>query len=352
VDDLRTRAPHPRTPRARTKGVVGDCAVYRDGVPAPHRMGVAEAAEAARAGEGFVWIGLQEATAEEITGVAELFALPPLAVEDAVRAHQRPKIEVYDDVVFVVLKPVRYVDRVEVVDVSEIALFVGERFVITVRHGATDVLGRVRRELDEGVSDEVLGFGPTAVLYRAADLVVDEYEHVIECIDVDVDDIESRVFGPGEDDHAERIYNLKREVAEFRRALVPLLRPLEELAAGDVPLVAPAADSHFRDVHDHALRAADRVEGIDRLLSDVLQANVARVTVAQSTIALRQNEDTRKISAWAAIALVPTAIAGLYGMNFDNIPELHWTYGYFAVLAVTGTICAVLHRLFTRNGWL
>ncbi|GEA88986.1 magnesium and cobalt transport protein CorA [Cellulomonas cellasea] len=347
MDDLRDRLP-----QGRVASAVGECAVYGDGPGGPRRLDLADAAAVARGGEGFVWIGLQQATAAQITEVAALFHLPPLAVEDAVQAHQRPKLEVYDDVAFAVLKPVRYVDRIEVVDVGEIAVFVGERFVITVRHGSTDVLGRVRRELGGGLAEEVAAFGPTAVLYRAADLIVDGYERVIERIDVDVDDIEARVFGPGEDDHAERIYNLKREVAEFRRALVPLLRPLEQLAAGGVEHVAPAAGSWFRDVHDHALRAADRVEGIDRLLSDVLQANVARVTVVQSGIALRQNEDTRRISAWAAIALVPTAIAGLYGMNFDNIPELHWKYGYFAVLTVIASACTVLHRLFKRNGWL
>lgn len=346
MDDLHTRHLAPETLGAR------DCVLYAEGAAAVRGLDVHAAATLARDGGGFVWIALQQATTAEITAVADLFHLPALAVEDAVKAHQRPKLEVHDDVVFVVLKPVRYVDRVEVVDVSEIALFLGEGFVVTVQHGRCDVLGRVRRELDDAAAAEVLRFGPTAVLYRAADLVVDEYERVIAHIDVDVDDIESRVFGPGDDDHAERIYNLKREVAELRRAVVPLLRPLEGLASGGVAHVAPETGSHFRDVHDHALRAADLVEGIDRLLSDVLQANVARVTVVQSDIALRQNEDTRKISAWAAIALVPTAVAGLYGMNFDNIPELHWKYGYFAVLAVIAATCSALHRSFKRNGWL
>lgn len=347
MDDLRAHAT-----QERLSDVVGGCALYRETDERPHPLGLADAVAAARDGDGFVWIGLHHATAAQITEVAELFHLPTLAVEDAVKAHQRPKLEVHGDVVFAVLKPVRYIDPVHVVDVAEIAVFLGERFVLTVRHGDSDVLERVRRELDEGLAPEVLAFGPTAVLYRAADLVVDEYEEALGHIDLDVDIIETQVFGPGEDDHAERIYNLKREIAEFRRAVVPLLRPLEELAAGYVGHVPAAASSHFRDVHDHALRAADRVEGVDRLLSDVLQANVARVTVVQSAIALRQNEDTRKISAWAAIALVPTAVAGLYGMNFDNIPELHWKYGYFAVLAVIGTTCTVLHRLFKRNGWL
>jgi magnesium transporter len=160
------------------------------------------------------------------------------------------------------------------------------------------------------------------------------------------------VFSTDPGDYAERIYKLKREVLEFRRAVAPLAGPLERLAAGTVPGVSDGLRQHFRDVHDHLLRAADAIEGHDRLLTDVLQANVARVGVQQSAVAVRQNEDMRKISAWAAIALVPTAIAGIYGMNFDNMPELNWKYGYFLVLAVIATACLSLHRLFKRNGWL
>jgi magnesium transporter len=260
-------------------------------------------------------------------------------------------------VVFFVLKPVRYVDRDEVVDINEIAVFLGPHFVVTVRHGDSPIVRQVRQELDApagsgGVGDEALRSGPGAVLYRAADLVVDGYEDVIEKINDDVDEIEGQVFGPGGDDHAERIYKLKQEVAEFRRAVLPLARPLESLLTADVPYVPAGLGAYFRDVHDHLLRAADAVEGIDRQLTDVLQANTARVTTAQSRVALRQNEDMRKISAWAAIALVPTAIAGVYGMNFENMPELRWEYGYFVVLALIVGACLLLHRLFRRNGWL
>ena len=330
---------------------ITDCAVYTGGHRRPGALHLSDAGKVARTSEGYVWIGLQQPTASDIAAVAAEFDLPELAVEDAVKAHQRPKVEVYDDVVFVVLKPVHYVDHEEVVDVSEIALFLGPTFVVTVRHGETDALRRVRGELDRETRGSP-DFGPTSVLYRVADLIVDEYERAIAYIDVDVDDIETQVFGPGEDDHAERIYMLKREVGEFRRAVAPLVGALESLVNGDVPYIPEAAHSYFRDVLDHAIRAVDRVEALDRLLTDVLQANVARVTVGQSNIALRQNEDVRKISAWAAIALVPTAIAGIYGMNFDHMPELRWEYGYFAVLGVIATACAVLHRLFRRNGWL
>jgi len=266
---------------------------------------------------------------------------------------------VYDEIVFAVLKPVRYVDHDEVVDVAEIAVFLGPTFVVTVRHGDSDVLRRVRAELDTD-SSPWTQLGPAGVLYRAADLAVDGYEEAIEAINSDVDEIESRVFDSGDnDDNSERIYKLKREIAEFRRAVQPLAGPLQQLAGGTVPGVAKSTAQYFRDVHDHVLRATDAIEGHDRLLSDVLQADLARVaaqqsriSVRQNEIAVRQNEDMRKISAWAAIALVPTAIAGIYGMNFDNIPELHWRYGYFIVWGVIITVCATLHRLFHRNGWL
>lgn len=336
--------------RLGAAAVVGDCGVYENGRRLPGRIPLHEAGDIARHTQGFVWIGLQQASAADIAEVAEEFDLPPLAVEDAIKAHQRPKLEVYSDIVFIVLKPVRYVDHEEVVEVESISLFLGRGFVVSVRHGDTRILGRVRDEFDQG--SDLLQFGPAAVLYRAADLVVDGYEEAIDCINEDVDEIEAQVFGPGEDDHAQRIYKLKQEVAEFRRAVAPLARPLERLADGAVPCVDPATGTYFRDVHDHVLRAADFIDGLSGLLSDVLQANVARVTVVQSQIALRQNEDMRRISAWAAIALVPTAIAGVYGMNFEHMPELRWKYGYLLVMLVIGTACLGLHRLFRRNEWL
>ena len=330
---------------------VVDCGAYTGGRRVPGRVPLRQAAEVAHGTDGFVWVGLQQASNEDVAEVAAQFKLPALAVEDAVKAHQRPKLEVYGDVVFVILKPVDYIDHDEVVKVTEIAMFIGPTFVVTVRHGENDVLRRVRQELDSAAADAVT-FGSTAVLYRAADLVVDGYEEALQDINIDIDEIEAQVFGPGDDDHAERIYKLKQEVGEFRRAVLPLARPLERLAAGSVPHIAPASTTYFRDVHDHLLRAADEVETIDRQLTDVLQANTARVTTGQSRVSLRQNEDMRKISAWAAIALVPTAIAGIYGMNFDNMPELHWRYGYFVVLLVIVGVCLLLHRAFRRQGWL
>lgn len=338
-------------PLTGADAAIGDCGLYTRGRRVPGRVPLRQAGGAAGATDGYVWVGLREPTTADIAEVAAEFRLPALAVDDAVNAHQRPKLEVYDDVVFVVLKPVRYVDHVEVVEITEIAMFLRPHAAVTVRHGEGGVLRAVRAELDAGVPPEE-DFGPAGVLYRTADRVVDAYEVALEHINVDVDEIEGQVFGPGEDDHAERIYKLKQEVAEFRRAMLPLVRPLERLAAGEVPHVPAAAEPYFRDVHDHLLRAVDAIEVIDRQLTDVLQANTARVTTGQSRVALRQNEDMRKISAWAAIALVPTAIAGIYGMNFDHMPELHWRYGYFVVLGVIAVACVALYRAFRRNRWL
>jgi magnesium transporter len=331
--------------------VIGDCAVYEKGLRSSERVAFEDAAKVARDTSGFVWIGLQNPGEADLARVAEEFALPALAVEDAFKAHQRPKLEVYDGVVFVVLRPVRYVDSDEIVEVEEIALFLGQHFVVTVRHGKTVVLQHVRKELDSNTVPSGL-HGPTAVLHRAADLIVDEYTDVAGFIDDDVAQIEAQVFGEREGDHAERIYKLKREVLEFRRAVMPLAEPLHRLMTGSVPAVDPESAQYFRDVHDHVQRVIDEIERHDRLLSDILQANVARVSVQQNTVAVRQNEDMRKISAWAAIGLVPTGIAGIYGMNFHYMPELEWHFGYFVVLGIIAGTCSILYRTFKRNKWL
>lgn len=330
--------------------MIVDCALYTHDHSRHGISDIAGALSEAQEAGGFVWIGLVSPTAGEFLDISDDFGLPILAVEDAVRAHQRPKLERYGDVTFAVVKPARYVDHQEVVELSELAIFLGEHFVITVRHGNSDVPHAVRGELESNTA--VLAHGPAGVLYRALDLAVDGYLEVVEAIGVDIDEIEDQVFGGEGGEHAERIYKLKSEVLEFRRAVVPLAAPLQRLVAGEVPWVGEAAQPYFRDVHDHVLRAADAIEGYDNLLTNVLQANLAQVTVEQSRVAVRQNEDMRKISAWAAMALVPTAIAGVYGMNFDYMPELRTRYGYFVVLAVIAGVCTGLHALFRRNDWL
>ena len=239
--------------------VVADCAVYESGRRRPGRVSVAHAAQAARRTDGFVWIGLQQPTTEDVAAIARDFDLPPLAVEDAVKAHQRPKLEIYDDVVFMVLKPVSYVDHEEVVNISEIAVFLGPTFVVTVRHGDSDVLRRVRAELDAG-GPEAMSHGPTWVLYRAADLVVDGYEEAIAFINEDVDEIESQVFASADADGPLGAH-LQAQAGDRRVPASGAAARGAAGAAGGGPRAAAidaAASTYFRDVHDHVLRAARR----------------------------------------------------------------------------------------------
>ncbi|MGQ0631182.1 MAG: magnesium and cobalt transport protein CorA [Sporichthyaceae bacterium] len=317
--------------------------LYVGGKPEQAPADLCEALAEARRREGFVWVELAHPTHRQMMRIAEVIGLPAIAVDDAVEAHQRPKSQVHGDVLAVVFKPVHYVDPIDVVTVTELAVFVGPCFVVTVRHGATTVLEEVRARV--GSDEEQSAFGAAQILVRCADEVVDGYQVAIDHILEDVDTIEEQVFGVGVTDRSERIYKLKREVAEFRRAVSPLGRTLERLSEIRTVSLPPETAPYFREITDHLLRSADRIEGIDRLLSDILAANTARVSV-------RQNEDMRKISAWAAIALVPTAIAGIYGMNFDHMPELEWRLGYPMVLAVIGATCGLLHRSFRRNNWL
>ncbi len=305
---------------------------------------ISAAIAAANQPNDFVWIGLHEPTQQEMDEVASKLDLHRLAVEDAVRAHQRPKLEPYDGgLLFMVVRTLWYVDAEDAVETGEIAVFLGDRYVVTVRHGAGAELTVKRRDLER--HHEVLGHGPYAVLYSVCDRVVDEYESVAAELQKDVDQIELSVFSGTRGNDSERIYTLKREVAEFRRAVAPLREPLTHLASGQVAGVPSAAQAFFRDVADHAVRVHEEVESLDSLLSSAHNAQLARISV-------QQNDDMRKISAWIAIAAVPTAVAGIYGMNFDHMPELRWTFGYPLVLLVMLGVCTTLFRLFKRSGWL
>ncbi|WP_328502464.1 magnesium and cobalt transport protein CorA [Streptomyces sp. NBC_00457] len=300
---------------------------------------------------GFVWLGLHEPTELEFARVAELFGLHPLAVEDAVHAHQRPKVEQYGDVLFAVFKTVTYVEHAEltatseVVDTGEIMVFAGPDFVVTVRHGRHGSLGLLREDLE--ADPRQLAQGPAAVLHAIADHVVDDYLTVTDALQNDIDHVESAVFSPqdGRGGDAGRIYQLKRELLEFKRAVVPLDRPMNRLATDPACSVAPGIRPYFRDVSDHLTRVTEQIHAFDGLLDSILQAHLAQVTVAQ-------NEDMRKITAWAAIIAVPTMVCGVYGMNFQHMPELHWKFGYPLVMAVIATACFVTHRGFKRKGWL
>jgi magnesium transporter len=323
--------------------VIVDCAVYENGSRQAGKLHLSEAFEACQQEDAFVWLGLHEPTAEEFEAVRGEFGLHELAVEDAIKAHQRPKLELYDDTLLVVLKPVRYIDPEELIETGEILIFVNEAFVISVRHGEASALGEVRRRLDQ--RPDLLQEGPGAVLYGIVDRVVDDYEPIADAIEEDMNDLEGHVFTPERTNPAERIYKLEREVLEFRRAVWPLTTPVGRLAAGDFELVRGDLATYFRDVHDHVLRVAQRIESFRELLSSMLQANLTQVNV-------RQNEDMRRITGWVAILAVPTAVAGIYGMNFRHMPELKWEFGYPLVLAAILVICIALYFRFRRAGWL
>ncbi|MFH8714483.1 magnesium and cobalt transport protein CorA [Streptomyces zaomyceticus] len=327
--------------------VIVDSAIYRDGRRTDGPADLSDALDEARAaGDAFLWVGLHKPTEAEFDHVASEFALHPLAVEDALKAHQRPKLEVYDDSLFAVLKPVVYEPESDRVSSGELMLFIGASFVVTVRHGEGAPLAEVRRRLE--ADPEVLKHGPTAVLYAVSDAIVDHYLDVAGELQVDLEELEADVFAPtggNPANTAERIYTAKRQVLEFRRASGPLAGPLARLTAGSVPFVNEESHPFFRDVNDHLLRANEQVEGLDRLLSDVLSAHLAQMGV-------RQNDDMRKISAWAAMAAVPTMVAGVYGMNFEHMPELHWVASYPVVIVVMVGIVVALYRLFKRRGWM
>jgi magnesium transporter len=322
--------------------VIVDCAVYEDG----RRNGdvpLKDACEASRKEGAFAWIGMYEPTEQEFESIRVEFSLHALAVEDAIESHQRPKLEVYDDMVFLVLKTARYVDPKEVVKIGEIMIFLGEDYIITVRHGDPSPLDSVRRGLE--ADPDLLKHGPGAVLHAIVDRVVDDYGPAIAGLENDVVEVEEEVFTPDRDNPAERIYRLKREVLAFLRATVPLIDPVARLSKGDYGQVHPEVRAYFRDVNDHLVRARDQLEGINDLLTSVLDANLTQVSV-------RQNEDMRKISAWVAMAAVPTLIAGIYGMNFDQMPELRWGVGYPAALLLMASIVGFLYWRFKRAGWL
>jgi magnesium transporter len=327
-----------------------DCAVYRDGERVPDTSDWLSAIDAVESeGSGFVWIGLYEPSETQIAGIAERLSLHPLSVEDAVHAHQRPKLDSYDDLLFAVVKTVHYDDRLpggaaEVVETGEVMVFVGPSYAITVRHGEHGGLREVRSRLE--ADTDLLALGPSAVLHAVLDAAVDSYTVVTNALQEDIDEAETAVFSDsGRITDSNVIYILKREVLAMRRAAAPLSPVLRQLSRLPLELIDENVRDYFRDVDDHLNEVVDQVNSFDDLLTTLVAANLARVSVVQ-------NEDMRKISAWVAIAAVPTMVAGIYGMNFDHMPELHWQYGYPIVIAFMATFCGLLYRAFKRNRWL
>lgn len=328
---------------------VVDCAVYADGVRQSGPADYVQAhAEVANRPDAFLWLGLHEPTPANMADVATVFGLDELAVEDALSIDIRPKIERLGEVTFFALRTTRYVEHPELTETSEVVetgvimMFLGTRFVVTVRHGAPGALGPVRADLE--ARPEMLARGPWAVAHAICDRLVDAYLDVSTAVETDLDALEEHVFSPHASGRIAHIYQLKRELMEFKRAVAPLQRPMAAIVE-DRDRVPKEIRRYFRDVNDHLVRIVERIASYDDLLNSILQARLAQVTVDQ-------NNDMRKIAAWAAIAATQTAIAGIYGMNFVYMPELHMRYGYPVVLAVMFTAALVTYRMFRRSGWL
>jgi magnesium transporter len=321
---------------------------YVDGVRKPAES-LTEAALLARTGEGFVWLGLKDPNDADLLALSSVFDLHPLAIEDAVHGHTRSKLEIFDDDLFMVISTVSYVAHEKLTETSEVVasgqvmIFLGDHFVITVRRGEHAPLSALRRSLEADPAR--LARGPSEVLYAIADKIIDDYLEVVAEFETDVDEAETSVFSRQGQREVERVYQLKRELIEFKRSVMPLGAPLLRLATRDLPVIPPEAKAYFRELADHHTEAREAVASFDEVLTSILQAGLARASVAD-------NEDMRKISGWVAIVAVPTMIAGIYGMNFTNMPELHTRYGYFVVLGVIGVIMVGLYQGFRRNKWL
>jgi magnesium transporter len=323
--------------------VIVDSALYVDGKRVEGRLELEHVPAACRRPDAFIWLGLYEPTTDEFDSVRAAFDLHELAVEDAVKAHQRPKLEVYDDSLFLVLKTARYLDAEERVEFGEILVFVGEGFIVHVRHGEAAALSGVRRAVE--AREDLLRCGPGAVLHAIVDHVVDDYGPVIAGLENDIGEVELEVFSERGHNPVQRIYMLKREVLELHQAAAPLEEALDALHQRKFEIIHEDIREYFRDVHDHVLKVVERADTFSDLLTSILSANLTSVTV-------RQNEDMRKISAWVAIAAVPTMVAGIYGMNFEHMPELGWVGGYPMILGGMAAACATLYRYFRRSGWL
>ena len=322
------------------------CAVYKDGERIAEPEHFDELYEASRDQGAIVWLGLHEPTNEEIAVIAREFEIHELALEDAIHAHQRPKLERYGEVLFLVLRPARYLEENETVEFGEIHVFAGPSFVITIRHGEASELGRVRRAMES--RPQLLREGPMAIVHAVADRVVDDYAPVLTGLENDIDEIESEVFS-GTPTASRRAYELIREVIELRRATQPLPDTLARLVEE-----APTTEErrYLRDVHDHSLRVREQVEAFHELLRNILSINLTLETKALNEAGNRQNEEVKRISAWAAILFAPTLVGTVYGMNFEHMPELDWRFGYPMALGLMFAVSLGLYVLFRRRGWI
>ncbi|WP_407288210.1 magnesium and cobalt transport protein CorA [Streptomyces sp. BP-8] len=350
-----TEAPEPST---ENHSSIISAALYRDGHRVSTHDTLADAFRQQRTtADTLAWIGLHRPTPSELVTLASEFDLHPLAVEDALEAHQRPKLERYGGTLFVVLRAARYLDDAEEVDFGELHVFVGRDFVITVRHGGAPDLSAVRRRMED--APELLKRGPEAVLYAILDAVVDGYAPVVAGVQNDIDEIETEVFG-GDPRVSRRIYELSREVVEFQRATRPLNTMLESLTAGfEKYAIDEELRRYLRDVADHVLHTTDRVDGFRQALQDILTVNATLVNQQQNAemralaeAGFEQNEEIKKISSWAAILFAPTLVGTIYGMNFETMPELKWAAGYPFAILLMAAVCVSLYFIFKHRDWL
>jgi magnesium transporter len=334
-----------------------DNAVYVDGARTPDPADLSQTYDLVRARRGFGWIGLYRPDPAELQAVADEFSLHPLAVEDAQEGHQRPKIERYGDDRFAVLRAARYMDEEERVEFGEVDLFLGADFVVVVRHSEAPDLKAVRARLE--AEPKLLATGPLAVLYGVADRVVDDYGPVVNGLENDIDEIEDQLFA-GESSVSQRIYELTREVITFQRAIAPLSGLLEQVRA-EIDGVEALIEVRrgLRDVLDHVTRIQERVEGFRVLLQNALTVNSTLVGQRQNDQiekltrdSFEQGNQVKKVSSWAAIGFFPATLASIWGMNFDNMPELHWRYGYPLALLAMLSLGVVLYITFRRRNWL
>jgi len=323
--------------------MIVDVALYQNGLRQEGPSDISDLVDIAKKKGGFVWVGLSEPTEQEFDMVVGELNFHPLAVEDAINAKQRPKIEDYDGLTFFVLRTVFFEKESQSVTTGEIMCFISDHFIVVVRHGEGQSLANVRRDLEE--KPELLKFGPFAVLHAVVDRIIDGYTEIANSLEQEVVSVENRVFGGKRQTFSQEIYFLKREIIEFRHSIEPLIVPINKVASGFVTAVPEAIKPFFRDTSDHLIQACDQATGLDSLITSVLQADLAHIQV-------QQNIDVRRISAWVALASGPTMIAGIYGMNFHHMPELSTRYGYFVVLGVMASLTFYLFRKFKKSEWL
>ncbi len=323
--------------------MIVDVALYQNGLRIDGPTDISDLVDIARKDGGFVWLGLAEPTQSEFNMVVGELNFHPLAVEDAVNAKQRPKIEDYEGLTFFVLKTVFFDKAEQAISTGELMCFISDHFIVIVRHGEGHPLSTVRHDLEQ--NSELLKLGPFAVLHAVADRIIDGYTYIATALELEVVGIENKVFSGKRQTFSQEIYFLKREIIEFKHAIEPLIAPISKLTTDSVVSVPEAIKPFFRDTYDHLLQACEQASGLDSLITSVLQADLAHIQV-------QQNIDVRRISAWVALASGPTMIAGIYGMNFKHMPELGTKYGYFVVLGAMASLTGFLVRTFRKSGWL